>query len=99
MNKELLTLKNITFAYNSEPVVDDVSLTVYEGDFIGLVGQNGSGKTTLLKLMIGLLKPNSGEISHLARRFVGYVPQKSSQEGKNFPITCEELVMQGRVAK
>ncbi len=99
MSKELLTLKNVTFAYTSEPVVDDVSLTVYEGDFIGLIGQNGSGKTTLLKLMIGLLEPNSGQIHRLARHSIGYVPQKSSGEGKNFPITCEELVLQGRVSQ
>lgn len=99
MKKELLTLKNITFAYDSEAVVDDVSLSVHEDDFIGLIGQNGSGKTTLLKLMIGLLKPQSGSIKPLDRDKVGYVPQKSSQEGKNFPITCEELVLQGRTSK
>lgn len=99
MNKELLTLSQVTFAYDNEAVVDDVSLSIYEGDFIGLVGQNGSGKTTLLKLMIGLLKPQSGSITALDRHMVGYVPQKSSQEGKYFPITCEELVLQGRVAR
>jgi len=99
MNKELLTLQHVTFAYDTEAVVDDVSLTIYEKDFIGLVGQNGSGKTTLLKLMIGLLKPSSGSISYLARSSVGYVPQKSAQEGMNFPITCEELVLQGRVSQ
>lgn len=99
MNKPLVTVKNVTFAYGTEAVVDDVSLTVHEGDFIGLVGQNGSGKTTLLKLIIGLLAPQSGSITPIDRHMVGYVPQKSSQEGKQFPITCEEVVLQGRVAR
>jgi zinc transport system ATP-binding protein len=99
MKKELVTFDHVTFAYADEPVVDDVSLKIFEKDFIGLVGQNGSGKTTLLKLMIGLLVPQSGTISHTKRAVVGYVPQKSAHTEKHFPITCEELVLQGRVAK
>lgn len=99
MNKALVTLRNVTFSYGVEAVVDDVSLAVHEGDFIGLVGQNGSGKTTLLKLILGLLTPQSGTVSLLDKKMIGYVPQKSSQEGKFFPVTCEELVLQGRVAK
>ncbi len=99
MKKKLVTLDHVRFAYADEAVVDDVSVIIYEGDFIGLIGQNGSGKTTLLKLMIGLLEPQEGTVSRLDRHLVGYVPQKSAQAEKQFPITCEELVLQGRVAK
>ncbi len=99
MKKKLVTLQHVSFAYSEELVVDDVSFTIHEGDFIGLIGQNGSGKTTLLKLMVGLLEPHQGTISRLQRHMVGYVPQKSAQADKQFPITCEELVLQGRVAK
>jgi len=99
MKKELVTFDHVSFAYASENVVDDVSFSVHEADFIGLIGQNGSGKTTLLKLMTGLLEPSSGHITRLSRHLVGYVPQKSSQTGRHFPITCEELVLQGRIAK
>lgn len=99
MNKTLVTLQNVTFSYGAEAIVDDVSLSIYEKDFIGLVGQNGSGKTTLLKLLLGLLTPQSGTVSLLDKKMIGYVPQKSSQDGRYFPVTCEELVLQGRVAK
>lgn len=99
MKKKLVTLDHVSFAYGDETVVDDVSLSIHEGDFIGLIGQNGSGKTTLLKLMIGLLKPQKGTVAGLNPHMVGYVPQKSAQAEKQFPITCEELVLQGRVAK
>lgn len=99
MNKELVKLDHVRFGYTADPIVDDVSFGVHEGDFIGLIGQNGSGKTTLLKLMIGLLAPQSGTIVHAAPHMIGYVPQKSSQAEKVFPLTCEELVLQGRVVK
>ncbi|MDA1169360.1 MAG: metal ABC transporter ATP-binding protein [bacterium] len=99
MSKALVTFDHVVFSYGSENVVDDVLFSIKEDDFIGLIGQNGSGKTTLLKLMIGLLEPSSGRISRLTKHLVGYVPQKSSQTEQQFPITCEEIVLQGRVVQ
>lgn len=97
MNKDaLVTLSHVVFSYDKTKIVDDVSLTISSGNIIGLIGANGSGKTTLLKLIVGLLKPTSGKIVRNAR--VGYVPQKVVQTGFEFPLTAQEVVLQGRVA-
>lgn len=97
MSKDaLVTLNHVAFSYNAMKIVDDVSLSIFRGDIIGLIGANGSGKTTLLKLIVGLLQPQQGEISRTAT--IGYVPQKIVQAGFEFPLTAEEVVLQGRVA-
>lgn len=60
----LLALKNITFAYgkNDNPVLQNISFEIYEGDKIGFIGQTGSGKSTLIDIIMGLLEPTSGDI-------------------------------------
>ncbi len=58
----VLALRRVTFGYEREPVLEDVSLDVQPGDFLALVGPNGGGKTTLLKLLLGLVKPWRGEV-------------------------------------
>lgn len=61
----MMTLKNISYAYDNNPlhsVIQNVNLTINEGEFIAIIGANGSGKSTLAKLMNGLITPTSGEI-------------------------------------
>lgn len=60
--KPLLTLENINFSYDSNPVIRDVDLTINAGEIIALMGQNGSGKTTLVSLLGGLSAPKSGVV-------------------------------------
>ncbi|MCR4911348.1 MAG: energy-coupling factor transporter ATPase [Bacilli bacterium] len=57
-----LTVKNLSFGYNEEIILDDVSFAIKEGTYVSLLGHNGSGKSTLAKLFIGLLPANSGQI-------------------------------------
>lgn len=69
---EILSLKNITFTYtpeeaNSKNAVEDVSFSVYEGEWIAIVGHNGSGKSTLARIINGLLFPQQGAVSVLAQ--------------------------------
>ena len=97
-------VRDVTFAYGDRPVIEDVSLTVEAGEFLGLVGPNGSGKTTLLELVIGLHRPDSGSVTLFGEpaaerangERVGYVPQDVGEAADEMPVTVEEVVRMGR---
>jgi len=103
----LIKLEGISFRYGVEDVLDNISLEVQQGDFIGIIGPNGSGKTTLLRIILGLLKPERGKVylfgereTAFHQRFrIGYVPQKVNYTDSSFPITVEEVVSEGRIAQ
>lgn len=60
--KPIIEIKNLNAGYDGRTVLRDVNLTVYDRDFLGIIGPNGGGKTTLIKCILGLLKPTTGEI-------------------------------------
>ncbi|SES39694.1 energy-coupling factor ABC transporter ATP-binding protein [Psychrobacillus sp. OK032] len=67
MKREIISLQEVTFTYTEEdesirPAVNNVSYTVYEGEWVAIVGHNGSGKSTLARLMNGLLFPQTGKV-------------------------------------
>lgn len=106
--KNIIEINNISFAYeNGEKILEDVSLDIHRGDYIGLVGSNGGGKTTLIKIIIGLLKIQGGSVKIFDKDIsafndwhkIGYVPQKIVNFDKNFPATVFEVVMMGRYTK
>ncbi len=107
MTASLIELNDIVFMYGEEPVLQDISLTVHKGEYDGLIGPNGGGKTTLLRIILGLLKPASGEVKLFGQPLsefkdwskIGYLPQRMTQTDIRFPITVEEVVSQGRIAK
>lgn len=96
----VITFKDISFKYDTEFVLKNISFKIHKNDFIGLIGPNGGGKTTILKLMLGLLKPFGGSIEifnqtpQKARAKIGYLPQYSRLDD-TFPITVEEVVAMG----
>ncbi len=102
MNNPVLTVQNLSFAYNSGPVLQDVNLAVREMEFVWVVGPNGGGKTTLLKLFMGLLRPQTGEIKifglspEKARRQIGYMPQAISLDS-HFPASVMDVALLGRL--
>lgn len=96
----LVSVQSISYNYNSEVVLANVSFNVEEGDFLGIIGPNGAGKTTLFQCILGLLNTYSGRITVLNEDVkknkkiftkIGYIPQKKSIDQK-FPLTVEELV-------
>lgn len=97
-----ILLKDVSFTYARQSVLETVNLTVRRGDFASIVGPNGGGKTTLLKLILGLIKPDSGEIRVFgtppgkARLRVGYTPQFSNLD-MEFPVTVMDIVLMGRL--
>lgn len=82
---DMIKCDNLTFAYDKEKVIDNLSFVLNKGEFVGVVGDSGAGKSTLLKILLGLLKPNSGEAyvqkgdkkTPLNTIQIGYVPQTS----------------------
>ncbi|MFM1556672.1 MAG: ATP-binding cassette domain-containing protein [Limisphaerales bacterium] len=71
--------RNLSFAYEMEPVVSDLSTVIMRGDRIGIVGKNGSGKTTLLKLLLGDLKPTEGSVRQGTKLEIIYFDQLRQQ--------------------
>jgi len=101
-NREVINLKNVWVDYNDITVLEDVNLSIYEQEFLGIIGPNGGGKTTLLKVVLGLVLPSKGEINVLGvkpeegRNYIGYVPQYALFDHE-FPISVEEVVLTGRL--
>ena len=102
MSKEIpaIDVKNLTVAYDANPVLWNVDLVIPQQVVMGLVGPNGAGKSTLLKSILGLTPKLAGEISVLGkpfkkdRRQISYVPQRSTVDW-DFPTTVLDLVLMG----
>lgn len=98
------TLKDVGFSYGNNLVLDGVTTEIEDGEYLGIVGPNGGGKTTLLKILLGLLVPTEGEVLFFGedirksslRSRVGYVEQRVSAIGEDFPATVGEIVKSGR---
>jgi len=107
MKKSLIDIENLSFQYDYTQVLKNISFRVEEGDFLALLGPNGSGKSTLLKIILGLLKPMTGEIKLFGepsatfkhREWIGYVSQKSNAFNSGFPATVQEVVKSGLTKK
>ncbi|MDZ7689296.1 MAG: metal ABC transporter ATP-binding protein [Halobacteriales archaeon] len=97
-------LDDVSYSYGKVPAVEDVTLTIDESDYLGLVGPNGSGKSTLLKIMLGILEPDEGTarlFGETATKFddgerIGYVGQNATKVDNRMPITVKEVVRMGR---
>lgn len=100
-NQDAIALENLCFSYkDSDLILDNVSFRIPEHDFLAVIGPNGGGKTTLIKLMLGLLKPSSGNIRIFGGApeknsdRIGYVPQETSINIE-FPISVLDVVKMG----
>jgi zinc transport system ATP-binding protein len=102
----IISMNQVSFHYEGRNVIDKLDLTILQRDFVGLIGSNGAGKTTLLKMIVGLLKPSSGEIQLFGQPLsqftgwnrIGYVPQKNMLNPL-FPATVKEVVLSGLYGK
>lgn len=96
----VISLDDVAFSYGDVPVIDGISLDVEQGEFLGLVGPNGSGKSTLLTLLLGLQRPDRGEVrlfGEPAHQFadgerIAYVAQDVTKTARDMPITVREVV-------
>jgi ABC-type Mn2+/Zn2+ transport system ATPase subunit len=93
----VVALRNVSFAYDRDVVLSDLSLEVTRGSLLGVVGPSGSGKTTLLKLLGGGLDPSLGSVESSPSLRIGYVPQVDTVNWY-FPVTVDEVVLMGSSA-
>ncbi len=100
----LVEVRDVTFGYGQEVVLDHVSLEIGARDFLAVIGPNGGGKTTLLKAILGLVRPWSGEVAFNLpsgsdpRGRLGYVPQFSTFD-RDFPLRIADMVLMGRLGR
>lgn len=107
MKKNLIELDNVYFNYEQTTVLENIFLQVREGEFWALIGPNGSGKSTLINIILGLLKPDQGDVKLFEsaidqfqhRELIGYVSQKSNSFNSSFPATVLEVVRSGLTRK
>lgn len=101
--ENIVRMSNLSFRYGETAVLEHVSLEVQRGEFLGLIGPNGGGKTTLLRLLLGLEKPQSGNVllfgadpreSRAWRLKTGVVPQYR-ETPQRFPLRVHDLVAMG----
>lgn len=99
MKQPIIEVKDVTFGYQNQAVLQEIDFTLQSGDYVVLIGPNGSGKSTLVKLMLGLLPTQEGKI---IRSFdaskpqpIGYVSQRANRVPSDFPATVREVVTSG----
>lgn len=99
-SSKLIEIEHLSAGYDGKQVLNDINLTVYQDDYLGIIGPNGGGKTTLMRLILRLMKPTEGNIRYykdgkeVKEISMGYLPQYNSLD-KQFPISVYEVVLSG----
>ncbi|WP_048086213.1 metal ABC transporter ATP-binding protein [Archaeoglobus veneficus] len=103
-----IEVENVSFSYNGVRALTDITFSVDEGEFVAVMGPNGSGKTTLLRILLGMLKPESGKVrvfgfdpcrdAEKVQSLVGFMPQKEHISTKP-PLLVKDVVLMGRAAR
>lgn len=75
MQETLINVNNISLNHNGKNILDDVSFKLHQGEFITLIGPNGAGKSSLIKILLGVIKQDSGDVSYNDKVRLGYTPQ------------------------
>ena len=95
----IVEVLGISYSYNGNDALSNISFSIKEKDFVAVIGRNGSGKTTLMRLILGLLELQTGEIRLFGKNIrnfkewacVGYVPQTYNIDN-NLPVSVRELL-------
>ena len=103
----IFDVKNLSFSVRGQDILTNISLEIFNAEYIAIIGPNGGGKTTLIRMLLGLDKPTSGDIHLFGKKLenfkewykIGYVPQRASHVDQNFPATALDIVKMGRTSK
>ena len=99
---KIVEIQSVFAGYNGDIILNDVSIDIFDDDFIGVIGPNGGGKTTLLNVILGLIKPYKGSVKFCddlkfgRNNKIGYLPQQNNIDRK-FPITVKDVVLSGLI--
>jgi len=99
-----LEAKVIHFSYNKTKVIENVSMSLSQGEFLGIIGPNGAGKSTMLRLLCGILRPEKGDVFLFGTKLLNQRPKEIAQKIAFVPqethfaldFTVEEIVGMGR---
>ena len=92
----LITADNIAFKADGRMILDRVSMQLNDGEVLTIIGPNGAGKTTLLRMLIGLMKPDSGTVTRRRKLRIGYMPQKL-ELNQTMPLPVKSFLQHGAV--
>lgn len=101
---DAVSMENVCFSREGQTVLENVSFSLKNGEFMAILGPNGGGKTTLLKIMLGLFTPGRGAVRVFGaspekmRASIGYVPQFSTIR-QEFPATVLDMAMMGAASQ
>ncbi len=104
MTEVAIQIRDLSVRYNHRFILEDISLEIKTGSFVGVLGPNGSGKSTFIKVILGLIKPTTGEVLvfgetpdrlRRSRHLVGYLPQRPLSN-PSFPVSVLDVVLMGR---
>ncbi len=103
----IFEVKNLDFKVRGQSILSNISLEIFAGEYVAIIGPNGGGKTTLIRMLLGLDTPTGGVIKLFGKKLlnfkewnkIGYVPQRASLVDANFPATVLDIVKMGRVSK
>jgi zinc transport system ATP-binding protein len=97
MTELLLTAENIGLTIRGNPILHNVNLRVAAGEIVALIGPNGAGKSTLVRVLLGLLRPDSGRVWSRPGLRIGYMPQRLALDG-TLPLSVQRFVTLGTPA-
>ena len=89
--KPLIRASGLSYSRQGRTILQDVSLSVAAGELVTLIGPNGAGKSTLVQLLLGLLKPDSGQLERASGLRIGYMPQKLNLE-QHLPLSVRRFL-------
>ncbi len=98
-------VSSLNLMKSSQKIIDNVSFSIFKGEYCAVIGPNGGGKTTLFRLILGLEKPTSGSIKLFGKELnkfkehfkIGFVPQRAILVDNTFPATVYDVVKMGRI--
>ncbi|AEO08114.1 zinc ABC transporter ATP-binding protein ZnuC [Buchnera aphidicola] len=93
---KFIQLKNIYVNLSNRSILTNITLSVYSNQVLTLIGPNGAGKSTLIRVILGLIKPNSGSIVRQRHLAIGYIPQKLSLNTL-LPITVNRFMQLSQI--